>query len=103
MNNIGFSPKQLLLEMYETDEKRFREITRLDDKEKSKYRELLTHLKRVHEEDKEAKKKKIKSPYTTNDKGKALEELVSFLLEKSSVFEVYQNIRNSTNEVDQLL
>jgi len=103
MNNIGLSPKQYLLQMYDTEEKRFREITRLDTEEKLEYKKLLAHLKKVHEKDQDAKKKKIKSQYSTTDKGKALEELVSFLLEKSSVFEVHENIRNSTNEIDQLL
>lgn len=39
----------------------------------------------------------------TTDKGKALEDLVSFIIKKTYFFEVYRNISTSTNEIDQVI
>lgn len=96
MNNMGLSPKEYLLQILKDEESVFKEVTRLDEKEKVEYEELLKHLEEVH-------KKENSKLFTTTQKGKALENLVSFLLEKASIFEIYENIRNSTNEIDQLL
>lgn len=96
MNNEGLTAKQYFLQMFDSDEKRFREITRLDAHEMIEYDKLLAHLKLVHDENEQDK-------YDTNEKGKALEDIVSFLLEHSSIFKLHRNIRSSTNEIDQLL
>ncbi|NCT39912.1 acetylglutamate semialdehyde dehydrogenase [Bacillus sp. EB93] len=37
---------------------------------------------------------------STKEKGKALEEIVQYILDKSAVFEVYSNVRTSSNEID---
>ncbi|WP_422657354.1 acetylglutamate semialdehyde dehydrogenase [Paenibacillus sp. EC2-1] len=94
MNNIGLTTKQYLLSQYEDEKDRFREITRLDEEDKHQYKELLDHLIKLHEGSVNA---------STEEKGKALEGLVSFLVKKSSVFNVFDNIRNTTNEIDQLM
>lgn len=94
MSNPGYTPKELLLQMFDTKEKQYQEITRLDEKEKQEYDQLLERLKSIHEES---------STADTAEKGKALEELVGFLLKSTAIFDVHQNLRNSTNEIDQLL
>ncbi|OME03382.1 acetylglutamate semialdehyde dehydrogenase [Paenibacillus odorifer] len=95
MSNEGLTAKELLLSQYYTEEKKFREITRLDEKDHEQYKHLLQELVGLHEGSVIAQ--------NTVVKGKALENLVKFLLVKSSVFEVYENIRNTTNEIDELL
>lgn len=67
----------------------------MDEKDQHEYRQLLQILTELHEGSRKAA--------NTLEKGKALENLVKFLLIKSSVFEVYENIRNTTNEIDELL
>lgn len=37
---------------------------------------------------------------STGEKGKALEEIVQFVLHKSAVFEIFSNVRTSSNEID---
>jgi hypothetical protein len=111
MNDPGFSLKKYLHEILDTEEKRNREITRLDEEEMVEYKRLLKHLEQIHDKTKtdSDKKKKTKATdkqddeYNTYEIGKALENLVSYLLEKSGIFEIYENIRSSTNEIDQLL
>jgi hypothetical protein len=43
------------------------------------------------------------SSYSQKEKGKALEEIVSFILNKSIIFEVYRNVSTSSNEIDLLV
>ncbi|QUL57589.1 acetylglutamate semialdehyde dehydrogenase [Paenibacillus tritici] len=95
MSSVGLSAKEYFLSQLEEEEKIYREITRLDDKDMLQYKTLLTRLDDLH--------KGIKKSNTTKETGKALEDLVSFLFDKSSIFSVYENIRNTTNEIDQLL
>ncbi|QOT12971.1 acetylglutamate semialdehyde dehydrogenase [Paenibacillus sp. JNUCC32] len=94
MGDVGLSIKEYFLSQYADEKTRFREITRLDEKDEHEYKVLLEKLIKLHEGSGKA---------TTGEKGKALEHLVTFLLEKSSIFNVYENIRNTTNEIDQLL
>ncbi|MBP2257496.1 acetylglutamate semialdehyde dehydrogenase [Virgibacillus alimentarius] len=93
-NKPGYTPKELLLQVFDTNEKRYKEITRLDEKEMSQYKEYLARFNETHDES---------NNFSTVEKGKSLESLVGFLLARSAVFEVHQNLRNSTNEIDQLL
>lgn len=72
----------------------FKEITRFSEEENRKYQELLNYLKNVNDN---------RNSYTHNEKGKALENIVSFLLEKTVVFTVKKNIYTSSNEIDQLV
>ena len=43
------------------------------------------------------------SEASTKEKGTALEEISFFLLKNSGIFDVYGNVRTSTNELDQLV
>lgn len=43
------------------------------------------------------------SSSSSTEKGEALEDLVTFIINKSAVFEVYKNIRTSSNEIDMLV
>lgn len=43
------------------------------------------------------------SEVSANAKGKALEDIVAYIIGKSVVFEVYQNVRTSSNEIDLLV
>ncbi|WP_315793171.1 nuclease-related domain-containing protein [Paenibacillus sp. BIC5C1] len=95
MSSDGFTLKEYILNQFAEEKDKFREITRLDDKDRQSYSDLLAKLIDLHEGS--------QSDASTEVKGKALENLVAFLLEKSSVFEVYENLRNSTNEIDQLV
>ncbi|QWG87300.1 acetylglutamate semialdehyde dehydrogenase [Bacillus mycoides] len=83
-----------MLQQYNEEEANYRIITSLSKEEKEEYSVLLGKLKRIH-------RKNSKS--TTKEKGETLEKLVSFLIEKSTVFEIHQNIRTSSNEIDQLI
>ncbi|WP_106769085.1 acetylglutamate semialdehyde dehydrogenase [Paenibacillus faecalis] len=94
MSDVGLTAKEYILSQFADEKKRFREITRLDEKDEHEYKVLLEKLITLHEGSGKA---------STADKGRALENLVTFLLEKSSIFDVYDNIRNTTNEIDQLL
>ncbi|EGW39082.1 hypothetical protein [Desulfosporosinus sp. OT] len=85
--------KQYLLEYLEDKEKMFNEITRLSQDEKKQYNTLLENLIAVNS----------KKEVGQRVKGKALEDIVSFLLETSSIFKVQRNLRTSTNEIDQII
>ena len=52
----------------------------------------MTELKRVNS-----------SNASTKEKGNALENIASFIIKSSNIFDVYNNIRTSTNELDQLV
>ncbi len=65
----------LTMKQYYSEEKRFREITLLDEKDQHEYRQLLQILTELHEGSRKAA--------NTLEKGKALENLVKFLLMKS--------------------
>ena len=40
---------------------------------------------------------------STRKKGKSLENLVNFLLERTGIFDIYKNLRTNSNELDQLV
>lgn len=101
MNNKGLSPDEYFA-LLDQEEMMYRELTRLKDSDLVKYKELLQILVEVNS--KAVTKTKISDEgNNTFQKGKALEELVSFLLEKTGLFNIYANIRSTTNEIDQLL
>jgi len=86
--------KEYILKGLDKEENIFKEITRLSEPEKIQYDNLLMKLIDVNDKRKD---------YSDNEKGKALEEIVAFLFDKSSVFKVHSNIRTSTNEIDHLV
>ncbi len=72
---------------------RFNELHRWKEKDCAEFAALLDHLKYVNGN------KDVK----TGEKGKALEQLVNFIIRKSYFFEVYENITTGTNEIDQII
>ncbi|KAF6616328.1 hypothetical protein J2W97_001411 [Paenibacillus jamilae] len=103
MSNVGLSPHEYL-KFADIDEmeEHFNTLSRLNDEDLSEYKKLLVNLEKVNKKE-VTKTKKEQGENNTLQKGKALEKLVSFLWEKSGFFEVHENIRNSTNEIDQLV
>lgn len=79
---------------YLVDEKikKVDDLLSLNSDELKEYQDLLADFKRTNS-----------SSASTEDKGKSLESIVSFILNKSVVFEIYENVRTSTNEVDLLI
>lgn len=81
------------LELLENAEDQMMEIAKLRNEDKETYIELFNKFKEVNGSD------------TSNhtEKGNILEELVTFIIRKSVIFEVYKNIHTSSNEIDQLV
>lgn len=79
----------------------YQTICKLTDKQVNKYTDLLSKFTEVNSYDKNSDL----CPSNINViKGKALEEIASYLLEISgNIFEVDRNLRTSTNEIDQLI
>lgn len=74
------------------EELKFEKICELSPEKKKEYNELLDEFIKTNS-----------STSTTKEKGDALEKIASFVLNSGNIFEVYNNIRTSTNEVDQLV
>lgn len=70
----------------------YKKICEFSEEQKKCYDTLLTELKRVNS-----------SNASTKEKGNALENIASFIIKSSNIFDVYNNIRTSTNELDQLV
>ena len=70
----------------------FEKICEYIDLEKQEYNRLLDDFK-----------KKNSSKCSTKEKGDSLENIASFVLKSGNIFEVYKNVRTSTNELDQLV
>lgn len=76
----------------------YEKICKMDLKQKTEYEELLKIFKNLHNN------KSNNSENLQNEKGKALENLVSYLLNISGgIFNIDRNLRTSTNEIDQLV
>ena len=74
------------------EELKFEKICELSSKEKKNYNYLLNELIRTNS-----------SSCTTKEKEDALDKIATFVLNSGNIFEVYNNIRTSTNELDQLI
>ncbi len=70
----------------------FKKICEYNDLEKQEYNRLLDDFK-----------KKNSSKCSMKEKGDSLENIASFVLKSGNIFEVYKNVRTSTNELDQLV
>ena len=70
----------------------YKKICEFSENQKNEYNILLANLKKVNS-----------SKASTNEIGKALEDIASFVIKSSNIFEIYKNIRTSTNELDQLI
>lgn len=70
----------------------FEKICEYTDSEKEEYNNLLNDFKQ-----------KNSSKCSNKEKGESLENIASFVLRSGNIFEVYKNVRTSTNELDQLV
>ena len=70
----------------------YKKLCEWNNAKKEKYQELLKRLKETNS-----------GNYSNYEKGHALENIATFLLETCSTFSVYKNIRTTTNELDQLV
>lgn len=68
-------------------------ICKVSSEQKKEYSRLLKDFKDAHNNGR-----------STTEKGKSLENLVAYLLSISGgIFEVFQNVRTNTNEIDQIV
>lgn len=70
----------------------YEKICEFNEEERKKYNILLENFKKTNSSDS-----------TTNQKGKALEDLAAYTIKTSHIFDIYKNLRTSTNELDQLV
>lgn len=89
----NYSIKQYLQEIVQDSLKIFSELTYWSEEDKQEYALLLDELKKPYD----------KNVETTKAKGDRLENLVSFIIQKSYFFEVYRNIHTGTNEIDEVI
>lgn len=91
MSSKGLSFIEIAEEL--NDQFSYREISKMTDEQKKTYIEKLEHFKRVNS-----------STSTTGEKGKALEDLVSYLIGiYDNYFNVVNSVRTGTNEIDQFI
>lgn len=93
IKNENYNIKQYLQEIIQKPLDVFHELTTWSEGDKQIFSALLKNLKRPFD----------KSTETTKDKGDRLENLVSFLIQKSFFFEIYRNVHTGTNEIDEVI
>lgn len=74
------------------EELRFEKICKFSQEEENEYNLLLKELIKTNS-----------SSCTTKEKGEALEKIAAFVLKTGNIFDIYNNIRTTTNELDQLV
>lgn len=89
----NYNIKQYMEEIVKNSLDKFHILTEWSDKDKETFSQLLEDLKKPFD----------KNTKTTKDKGDCLENLVSFIIQKSYFFEIYRNVRTSTNEIDEVI
>lgn len=70
----------------------YQKICEFNDEERVEYNRLLECFKNTNS-----------SNSSTSEKGKSLEELATYTIKTSHIFEIYKNIRTASNELDQLV
>lgn len=75
-----------------SEELSYDKICEYTEEQKIQYKKLLKELKDVNN-----------SKKSNTEKGTILEEIAVFLLKTGNIFEIYNNVRTSTNELDQLV
>lgn len=89
----NYNIKQYLQEIIQKPLDIFHELTSWSEEDKQDFSVLLKNLKKPFD----------KATETTKDKGDRLENLVSFLIQKSYFFEIYRNVHTGTNEIDEVI
>ncbi len=74
------------------EELKFEKICKFSQEEENEYNLLLKELIKTNS-----------SSCTTKEKGEALEKIAAFVLKTGNIFDIYNNIRTTTNELDQLV
>ncbi|WP_312754083.1 restriction endonuclease [Rummeliibacillus suwonensis] len=92
MSNRGYYLKKYL-EAIDLEHENILNEFRFTSDELSTYNELLNNLITTNSN----------SSSSSTEKGKVLEDIVSFIMEKSIIFSVCRNVRTSTNEIDLLV
>lgn len=85
----GFNIKEYILARADEKIKSVAQILTFTFEEQKEYIILLKNLESTNS-----------SSSSTTEKGKALEEIVQFVIEKSAVFDIHSNVRTSSNEID---
>jgi len=94
-NSKGLTTQEaMLLELSEASEK-LDEFLRWDDSVYEEYEKMLNHLEDTNG--------KPKHECSNDEKKKALEDIVTFLIIKTNLFEVYGDVHTGTSEVDQVV
>lgn len=91
MTQDAIDLKTYITYLVDKDIKSVDALLRFNTVELDEYNSLLEHFTQTNS-----------SSASTADKGKALEDIVSYVIDKSTVFEVYENVRTSSNEIDLL-
>lgn len=91
-NERGFDLKDYYIQALDKDIDKISNILKFSEKELTEYHGLLNIFKETNG-----------SNASTNEKGKSLENVVTFLIQKSVVFETYRNVHTSSNEIDLLV
>lgn len=91
--NKGVKTSEILKYLVKNKIDEFYELQKWSEDDYATYDALLSQLIDLNK-DKAAK---------TTDKGKALEDIVRFIIKKTYFFDLYYNIPTSTNEIDQII
>ncbi|MEK4908373.1 hypothetical protein CHH62_17065 [Niallia circulans] len=89
MSPMGPNLKELFLALLDSEQQTALGFLAFSKDEREKYIELLDELKKTNGSD-----------ASTTVKGKSLENIVKYVIDKSTVFETYLNVHTSSNEVD---
>jgi|GEM_PF-370527 len=89
----GVRTSDILKYLVKNNIEEFYELQKWSEEDFHAYDKLMNKLININK-DENAK---------TTDKGKTLEDLVSFIIKKTYFFEIYRNITTSTNEIDQVI
>lgn len=93
-DNITLEEALAAIKRFSSD-KTYDRICKMTDEQQDEYKRLLGEFQKVH---------RLDGQYSNDEKGKALEQLASYLLKVSGgIFKVERNLRTTTNEIDQLL
>lgn len=88
----GFDLKDYFIEVLDGEINKIGSVFKFNERELNEYKELLEKFKETNGSD-----------ASTAEKGTSLENLVTFIIERSVVFEVYRNVQTSSNEIDVLV
>ncbi len=88
---LGLSARDYMRNIVKDSVKSFNELIRWEDKDYKDYEVLLNRLKGIN-----AKRRNE----TTKEKGEALEDIVSFIIERTFILTAHRNKRTPTNEID---